>query len=179
MPPERGGAILRRDYFHLSSRSSLRKKAEVRHVEALKLESGIGQEFRRKHSLAVVGYLLRVNCRVSRSAMAGRLLDTFSEKQEKRPRRFNLRVGSLNDCSKRVKILKNKCETPLAKSCSSCLLDRYPSVCLSRKPVRLISFEGFATPSLIHAIISERLRKLNRRGIAAPPSNETMSGHRN
>ena len=30
----------------------------------------------------------------------GRLLDTFSEKQEKRPRRFNFTRRSLNDCSK-------------------------------------------------------------------------------
>src|SRR6476661_3895216 len=111
--------------------------------------------------------------------MAGRLLDTFSEKQEKRPRRFNFTRRVIERLLETSQILQNKCETPLAKSCSSCLLDRYPSVCPSRKPGRLISFEGFATPSLIHAIISERLPRLNRRGITAPPSNETTSDHRN
>src|SRR6476646_11562760 len=111
--------------------------------------------------------------------MAGRLLDTFSEKQERRPRRFNFTPRVIERLLEISQNSPDKCETPLAKSCSFCLLERYPSVCLSRKPGRLISFEGFATPSLIHAIISERLPRLDRRGITAPLSNETTSGHRN
>src|SRR5437762_2801716 len=62
---------------------------EVRGREGAIVDREIGQEFRTTQSLAVVGYLLIVKGRVSRYAMAGPLLDTFSEKQEKRPRQFS------------------------------------------------------------------------------------------
>src|SRR5438045_9688641 len=111
--------------------------------------------------------------------MAGRLLDTFSEKQENRPRRFNFTRRIIERLLEISQNSPGQMRNVFSKSCSFCLLERYPSVCPSRKPGRLISFEGFATPSLVHAIISERLPRLNRRGMTAPSSNETTSGHRN
>ena len=70
-PPTLRNGVAGESRTHIRARAHNRnrvsgKRAEVRHVEALKLGSGIGQEFRTTQSLAVVGYLLKVNCRVSR-----------------------------------------------------------------------------------------------------------------
>jgi len=111
--------------------------------------------------------------------MAGRLLDTFSGKQEKRPRRFNFTRRVIERLLEISQNSPGQMRNAFSKILLTLLVGEVSFGLSIAQAVPLISFEGFATPSLIHAIISERLPKLNRRGITAPPSNETTSDHRN
>src|SRR5881227_3366662 len=111
--------------------------------------------------------------------MAGRLLDTFSGKQEKRPRRFNFTRRIIERLLEISQNSPGQMRNVFSKILLILLVGEVSFGLSVAQAGPLDFFRRIATPSLIHAIISERLPRLNRRGITAPSSNETTSGHRN
>src|SRR5438477_9824825 len=111
--------------------------------------------------------------------MASRLLDTFSEKQEKRPDRFNFTRRVIERLLEISQNSPGQMRNAFSKIFLILLVGEV-SLGLSVAQAGPLDFFRRIRDSIAHPRHHQRTpTKTQSKGITAPPSNETTSGHRN